>query len=63
MTPQRRREILREKKIKQKHIRAALKPPVSQSAISQVIAGNQTSDRIRREFCRQTGVPYEEAWC
>lgn len=54
---------MKERKIKQKHIRDALNPPVSQSAISQVIAGNQTSDRIRREFCKQTGVPFEEAWC
>lgn len=63
MTAKKRRAILKEKKIKHKHIRAALNPPVSQSAISQVIAGNQTSDRIRKEFCKQTGISFEEAWC
>lgn len=62
MTPEKRKKIMKERKIKQKHIREALHPPVSQSAISQVISGNQTSNRIRKEYCRQTGVSFEEAW-
>ncbi len=62
MTPERRKKIMKERKIKQKHIRDALDPPVSQSAISQVISGNQTSNRIRREYCKQTGISFEEAW-
>ncbi len=62
MTPEKRKKIMKERKIKQKHIREALDPPVSQSAISQVISGIQTSNRIREEYCRQTGVSFEEAW-